>query len=97
MERICKNCRLYNDGICAVTVIVGSDHYELPVRPDDACHWERVDREIQTELRGEIAKQQMPYFRQKLVSELETPVEIKQIRAWSDGKNGYIEMPEPII
>ena len=95
MDRICKNCRLYNerDRVCGVTVIIAGEHYELPVLPNDDCHWERLDEEIQAELRGELGRQTEAYFKAKLSDELDKPIEVKQVRMWSDGKNGYIEYP----
>lgn len=96
MEHICQNCRLFNEveNTCSVTIVIAGHHYELPVLPSDECHWERIDREIQDELEGEIQRQKEPYFKEKLLQEVDTPVEIKQVRMWSDGKNGYIETPE---
>lgn len=66
VERICKNCKLYNkeDGVCSVTVIHEGSYYELPVLPTDKCFWEQED------------------------------IPIEQVRSWSDGKNGFVEMPE---
>lgn len=92
MERICRNCRLFNDrdNVCGVTVVVEGDHYELPVLPNDPCHWERLDSEIQHQLKSELTKAE-PYFKAKLMSELDNPIEVKQIRSWSDGENGYVE------
>lgn len=94
-ERKCKNCLLFNnkENVCAVTVLVNGEHYELPVHPEDYCHWETIDQEIQEELKDAAHKAPEPTFRAKLESQLDTPIEIKQIRAWSDGTNGYIESP----
>lgn len=63
IERICKNCRLYDatNGICGVNVIHEGTYYELPVLPNDPCFWERED------------------------------IPVQMVRAWSDGKNGFIE------
>lgn len=92
MEHVCKNCRLYNEGegVCNVSVIIGGESYELPVLPNDSCHWERIDKEIQQDLRQEIKKAE-PYFKAKLIEEVDHKIEVKQMRMWSDGKNGYIE------
>lgn len=64
IDRICKNCRLYNqkEGACSVSIIHEGTTYELPVLPNDSCFWERED------------------------------IPIQWLRAWSDGKNGFIEM-----
>ena len=95
MERTCRNCRLYNaaEGICEVRVVVRGEHYELPVLADNECHWERVDREIQQDLETTLKTNRQPYFRAKLESEMDSTIEVKQVRMWSDGKNGYIEYP----
>lgn len=63
IEKICKNCKLYNkvDGTCSVTVVHEGNYYELPVLPDDKCFWQEED------------------------------IPVSLMRAWSDGKNGYIE------
>jgi hypothetical protein len=84
---------LYNEqeGVCSVTVVISGEHYELPVLPYDECHWERVDAEIQNDLKTELSKNKERYFKQKYMEELDTPIEIKQMRMWSDGRNGYIE------
>lgn len=96
MERICRNCRLYNpaEGVCGVTVVIKGEHYELPVLAGDACHWERVDREVQEDLDAALAARRgQRQFQAKLEAEADTPIEVKQVRMWSDGKNGYIEYP----
>src|SRR3954470_3580437 len=94
MERICKNCRLFNehDNVCSVTVIILGEHYELPVHPRDHCHWEQIDGEIQNELKDKLDKSN-PYFRARLEPEIDHPIEVKQVRIWSDGRNGHIEIP----
>lgn len=95
MERICKHCRLYNaaEGVCAVTVMHLGEKWELPVKPHDECHWERIDREIQQEIRSAINTAPTPYFRENLKEEAAVPIEIRQVRMWSDGVNGYLEHP----
>ncbi len=97
MQRICRNCRLYNDkdSVCAVAVVIRGEQYELPVLATDECHWERVDREVQSELLGELSQNKGdPYFKAKYEAEIDSPIEVKQIRMWSDGKNGYVETPD---
>jgi len=96
VERICQNCKLFNEseGTCLVTIIVRGEHYELPVIASDSCHWERVDREIQSDLEHTLSDNKEPYFRAKLESEMDSVIEVKQMRMWSDGKNGYIETTE---
>ena len=74
-------------------MLVSGEHYELPVLSHDYCHWERIDEEIQEELKQEINRQKEPYFKAKLGFELDSNIEIKQVRMWSDGKNGYVEYP----
>jgi hypothetical protein len=99
IDRICKNCRLYDEknGICGVNVMISGEAYELPVLPNDSCHWERVDREVEGMLERELANveslatHEREYFKEKLESEKDYKIEVKQIRTWSDGKDGYIE------
>jgi len=99
IEKICQNCRLFNerDNVCSVTVIIAGEHYELPVLPNDTCHWERINREIDLDLEKEIGNvkkmplQERAFFQPKLESERDHAIEIKQIRAWSDGKDGHLE------
>jgi len=66
IEKICKNCRLYNerDGVCSVNIIYEGTYYELPVLPNDPCFWERED------------------------------IPVQMVRAWSDGRNGFVERTE---
>ncbi len=63
IEKICKNCKLYNEkeSTCSVTIIHEGNYYELPVLPNSKCFWQEED------------------------------IPINLIRAWSDGKNSYIE------
>lgn len=75
-----------------MTVVISGEHYELPVLPSDECHWERVDAEVQNYLKAELSQTKERYFKQKYMEELDTPIEIKQMRMWSDGKNGYLEL-----
>jgi hypothetical protein len=95
IEKICKNCRLFNEkeNVCGVTVVVRGEHYELPVLPFDECHWEKVDAEIQQELEHKLSKETRAFFQSKLTYELDKPIEIQQVRMWSDGENGYVEYP----
>lgn len=95
-ERVCKNCALYNkkEGVCSVVVIMQEEKYELPVNPNDSCHWERTSKEIDNSLENAIKDAPHRYFREKLITERDQPIEIQQIRVWSDGQNGYIEYPE---
>lgn len=95
MEKICKNCRLFNeqDGVCAVTVLVNGERYELPVAPSDRCHWEQAEREIAEEMAAEMGRVDAR-GRAALAAGLDVPIEVRQIRMWSDGHNGYVEMPD---
>lgn len=90
MEKKCRNCLLYSNGVCNVTVIIAGERYELPVLPDDDCHWERLDQEINQDLDFAMSR---PGFRPNLDEERDVSIEVKQIRVWSDGHNGYIESP----
>ena len=93
MEQTCKRCQLFNDrdNVCAVNIVYNGESFELPVHPDDYCHWLEMDEQIQGELNNAIATAPTHYFREKLAEEKDVPIEIKQVRVWSDGKNGYIE------
>jgi hypothetical protein len=93
MERKCKNCRLFDksESVCTVRVLVQGEQYELPVRADDECHWERIEKEVNEDIRKEFGKYNNFYFKARMEEELRTPIEIKQIRSFSDGKNGFIE------
>jgi len=96
VERVCKNCKLYNpvEEVCSVAIVYEGERYELPVKPNDSCHWERLDREVNKDIDREIRfldKESKIYFKEKLEGEKEVPIEIKQMRAWSDGKDGFIE------
>lgn len=51
-KHICKNCRLFNsaENVCSVNVILADgEFYELPVKPTDRCHWEKMEKEIGAE------------------------------------------------
>lgn len=77
VEKICKNCLLYDsqEKVCKVSVLINGETYELPVDPYDSCHWLNLEEESSK-------------FKPD-----ESLIEIQQIRIWSDGKNGYIESP----
>lgn len=93
IERICGNCRLYNerDGVCSVIVVKEGENYEITTDPNDACHWERAEMESNQLIHLEMHSAPTPYFREKLREELDIPIEVKQMRAWSNGKDGFIE------
>lgn len=93
MEHLCKNCLLFRpkDNACEVRVMIEGETYELPVHPEDPCHWEKLNEEIDATLTQEMKRYNHPYFKAKFMEELATPIAIKQIRIYSDGKNGYIE------
>lgn len=48
IRKICKNCKLYNpdEGVCGVTVLHEGEYFELKVRPNDRCWWERMEQEL---------------------------------------------------
>jgi hypothetical protein len=78
IQKICKNCQLFNpiESVCGVIVVYGGEQLELTTKPNDRCHWERVDRELNAEFGKD-----------------DSPIQIDQIRMWSDSKQGYIERP----
>lgn len=49
VEKICKNCKLYNpvDKVCGVTVLIHGEKYELPTLPQNKCFWEKEGIEIE--------------------------------------------------
>jgi hypothetical protein len=71
--------------------MVEGEKYELPVLPDDFCHWERLDEQVNQSIKYQIANTKEPIIKDKLLKELDVPIEVKQTRSWSDGKRGYIE------
>lgn len=93
MKKICKNCRLYDEKNSACSVIIwhGGEKLQINVKPEDSCHWERLEREINEQIIEESAHCKEKSNKIKLLEQTETPIAIKQIRAWSDGENGYIE------
>lgn len=45
MQRICKNCRLFNepDGTCSIRILhQGVVWRDIPVDPNDECLWEEL-------------------------------------------------------
>lgn len=92
-KHYCKNCLLFNnkENVCTVTVILEGEHYELPVKPNDLCHWEEAERQINEELKQEISQQKEPYFKSKLIAELDQSIEIKKIRVFEKNGQKYIE------
>lgn len=93
VEEVCRNCMLYNkvESTCDVVLLHEGEKYNIAVEPNDKCHWDRIEEEISTELKQRYDSNKNKYFKEKLIKEIESPLEIKQVRVWSDGKNGYIE------
>lgn len=63
----------------------------MPVKPNDRCFWERLDKTLENDVKNKLGNSTEPYFVAKLESELKKGIEVHQVRTWSDGKNGYIE------
>jgi hypothetical protein len=83
---ICNNCHLFDpeSRTCQVTVIVNGERYELPVHPNDDCHWMRLDKEAEDALAR--ASSAMPHLSDKLGEEAAESVAIRQIRVhYGDG------------
>lgn len=49
-KHICKNCKLYNkkESVCTVTIVHEGEYYELPVKPNDPCIWEKEGIAVET-------------------------------------------------
>lgn len=49
MERICRNCGLWDakNGVCKVTIINEGEYYEISTQPNDPCVWDALGVEIQ--------------------------------------------------
>jgi hypothetical protein len=43
IERICKNCKLFNPKKleCSVVILYGGERFHLPVDPQDSCFFEK--------------------------------------------------------
>lgn len=50
-KKTCGNCLLFNkeDSVCSVNILVAAEYYELKVKPTDACHWEKIEKELSAE------------------------------------------------
>lgn len=90
----CKNCHLYNrrTQACHITIINAGEYYELPVAPNDDCHWERLEAEVNAALQEAIDQETDPVKKKSLLAQQQETT-LNQVRAWSDGKNSYIEAP----
>lgn len=77
IRHICRNCRLYNpaEGTCEVRILHEGEKYELPVRPDDPCHWERIEGELSREFgeRVELPIHQIRMWSDGTNGYIETP------------------------
>lgn len=40
IERICKNCKLFNRGFCSVVILHEGERVKIPVDPKDSCFFE---------------------------------------------------------
>lgn len=47
-KKVCKNCAMYNasEGVCMVTVVHAGEYLELKVKPNDRCHWLKMEQEL---------------------------------------------------
>lgn len=86
IERICKNCKLYNPdkGECSVVVLHEGSRYKLPVLAEDPCFFEGIYFDPTTKAMEDFAG------------------DIQQVRFWvenKDGektdKNGVVKMEYP--
>jgi hypothetical protein len=93
----CKNCQLYDkkNSVCQTQVVVQGEIYKLPVKPEDECHWIRIDLEVQKEIEDAIKTSpknaSAKEIRKKLMEEVDVPISVKEVKFWSDGKNGFME------
>jgi len=93
----CRNCQLYDkkNGVCQVRVVVEGEIHELPVKANDECHWIKIDLEVQQELENAIKSspktKPAKEIKNKLIEELDVPISVKEVKFWSDGKNGFME------
>jgi len=72
IERICKNCKLYdeNKGECCVVILHEGNRIRLPVESNDTCFFEEE------------------YFHPKTNSVENFSEEIQQVRFWVENKDG---------
>lgn len=72
VERICKNCKLYNPsaGECAVVVLHEGQRLRLPVDPEDACFFEE------------------PYFDPTTKAMEDFADDLKEVKFWVEDKDG---------
>lgn len=89
----CKNCQAYdrNTGYCRVAIMLEGEKQYLPVLEEDDCHWEKIQLEIDQMLIEEIANCEDPKKKLALKQELNSNLDIKQTRVWSDGAKGFIQ------
>ena len=72
VDRICKNCRLYNDKdqVCSVVVLFEGKKLHVPMDPQDTCLYENQ------------------YFDPTTESLKSMVDDIKQLRMWVEDENG---------
>ena len=79
IRKICKNCKLYNpeEGVCGVTVVREGEYFELKVRPNDHCWWEKMEQELSM-MDGE---------------DTDIPIQQVHVQYDLDGKNTKVSSP----
>lgn len=89
--KTCKNCLLYDKAnqLCKVNVVYLQEEFNLQTKPDDKCIWIDLDDEINKSLKSLLSS--ADGNRDLIEKSINTPIEVKQVRSWSDGKNGYIQ------
>lgn len=89
----CKNCQLFDrtNNLCQVKIVMSGEDHQLPVEPEDECHWIKIELEVDQALKERIEQSVLPEIKQKLLDEVDKPIAIKSVRMWSDGKNGFLE------
>ena len=72
-------------------VLIEGEKYELHVHPESYCRWESLEKEVNNDIKNKFGKYDNFYFKAKMHEEMETPIQISQVRVYSDGKDGFIE------
>lgn len=92
-KKKCKNCHLFDKAEfqCRIQVMMEGERYQIDVKPNDFCHWEAAEADIEREMDEKIRTCPDPNVRSKLIEEKAIPMEVKHIRVYEENGQRKIE------
>jgi hypothetical protein len=77
--------------MCDIQVIMEGERYQIPVKPNDDCHWEKLEKEVEQDLENKIKSCDDENLKNRLIIEKSVPLEVRHIRVYDDQGKRKIE------